>query len=230
MGWLKIVNLHSESHGGGHELPPLFLYLLSNFDSSGENIKASIVEVTGIAEWQPNNNRKIITSRPNRVIQINSEKFMIDKNEVRRFVEEAIASTDAFVVDVTVSTANDIVVEIDSPTGVDLDFCAELNRKLNEVIDREVEDYSLEVGSASLTAPFKVRGQYEKNLGNEVEVLTRDGKKFKGVLTDVGDNDFTVEVVKKVKEPGAKRPVMVAEPIAVAYDNAKQVCYVINFK
>lgn len=155
---------------------------------------------------------------------------MIDKNEVCRLVDEAIAGTDAFVVDIKVSAANDVVVELDSPTGVDLDFCAELNRKLNEIFDREGEDFSLEVGSASLTAPFKVKGQYEKNLGNEVEVLTRDGKKFKGVLTAVTDADFTVEVTRKVKEPGAKRPVMVAEPVTVPMEMAKQVTYVINFK
>ncbi|MDE6175790.1 MAG: ribosome assembly cofactor RimP [Duncaniella sp.] len=155
---------------------------------------------------------------------------MIDKNEVRRMVEEASAGTDAFVVDVTVSAANDIVVELDSATGIDLDFCADLNRELNEKLDRDAEDYSLEVGTASLTAPFKVKGQYEKNLGNEVEVLTRDGKKLKGILTDVTDSDFTIEVTRKVKEPGAKRPVMVAEPVVIPMDQAKQVCYVINFK
>lgn len=155
---------------------------------------------------------------------------MIDKNDVRRLVDAAVAGTDAFVVDITVSAANDIVVELDSPTGVDLDFCAELNRKLQEEFDSQDENYSLEVGSASLTAPFKVKGQYEKNLGNEVEVLTRDGRKLKGVLTAVGDDDFTVEVTRKVKELGAKRPVMVAEPQVIPYAEAKQVCYVINFK
>lgn len=155
---------------------------------------------------------------------------MIDKNEVRRLVDEAIAGTDAFVVDISVSAANDVVVELDSPTGVDLDFCAELNRKLNDAFDREDEDYSLEVGSASLTAPFKVKGQYEKNLGNEVEVLTRDGKKLKGVLIAVTDDDFTIEVSRKVKEPGAKRPVIVAEPMVIPMTQAKQVCYVIDFK
>lgn len=111
---------------------------------------------------------------------------MIDKNDVRKLVDAAVAGTDAFVVDITVSAANDIVVELDSPTGVDLDFCAELNRKLQEEFDSQDENYSLEVGSASLTAPFKVKGQYEKNLGNEVEVLTRDGRKLKGVLTEIG--------------------------------------------
>jgi len=155
---------------------------------------------------------------------------MIDKNEIRREVEAAIAGTDAFIVDISVSAANDIVVEIDSPTGVDLDFCADLNRKLNNCFDRDDEDYSLEVGTASLTAPFKVRGQYEKNLGNMVEVLTCDGRKLKGILTDVTDSGFTVEVSRKVREPGAKRPVMVAEPVTLSMEQAKQVCYMIDFK
>ena len=155
---------------------------------------------------------------------------MIDKSEILAELEKAIEGTDAFVVDVKVSPQNDIVVELDSPTGIDLDFCADVNRRLNEHFDRENEDYSLEVGSASLTSPFKVKGQYEKNLGNTVEVLTRDGRKLKGTLTEVGDNNFTIEVSRKVKEPGAKRPVMVAEPETIDYDNAKQVCYVIDFK
>ena len=154
---------------------------------------------------------------------------MIDKNEVRRLVEEAIAGTDAFVVDVTVSAANDIVVELDSATGIDLDFCADLNRSLNEKLDRDAEDYSLEVGTASLTAPFKVKGQYEKNLGNEVEVLTRDGKKLKGILTDVTDSDFTIEVTRKVKEPGAKRPVVKQEPVTLSSKECKYVRYDLKF-
>ncbi len=155
---------------------------------------------------------------------------MIEKQIITNLVNEAIEGTDAFVVDITVSPSNDIVVELDSPTGVDLDFCAELNRKLNDALDRDKEDYSLEVGSASLTAPFKVRGQYEKNLGNEVEVLTTDGKKLKGVLTSLADDTFTIEVARKVKEPGAKRPVMVNEPVTIPFEQAKQVNYLINFK
>lgn len=155
---------------------------------------------------------------------------MIDKQIITKLVEEAIANTDAFVVDITVSASNDIVVELDSPTGVDLDFCAEVNHRINEELDRDKEDYSLEVGTASLTAPFKVKGQYEKNLGNDVEVLTKDGKKLKGVLTEVADLTFTIEVEHKVKEPGAKRPVIVKEPMIIPYADAKRVNYLIDFK
>ncbi len=157
---------------------------------------------------------------------------MIDKQKVEALVEQAIENTDAYIVDLTVSGDNDIVVEIDSPTGVDLDFCAEVSRKLNDALDRDVEDYSLEVGSASLSAPFKVRQQYEKHLGDDVDVLTRDGRKLKGTLTAVSEDgaEFTIEVTRKVKEPGAKRPVMVAEPLTLAVADCKQVTYHFDFK
>lgn len=156
---------------------------------------------------------------------------MIDKQLLTQTVEEALANTDAFLVDVRVSPANEIVVEIDSPTGVDIDSCAELTRKIESVFDRDVEDYELEVGSAGLTAPFKVRGQYLKNIGNEVEVLTRDGRKLKGVLKEVADNgDFTVAVPTKVKAEGAKRPTLVDVDTTFAPADCKSVKYVINFK
>lgn len=155
---------------------------------------------------------------------------MIDKATVRQTVEEVIASSDLFIVDVTVSPANEIVVELDSPGVMDVDTCADIARAIEAKLDRDVEDYELEVGSAGLTAPFKVREQYLKNIGNEVEVLTRSGKKFTGVLTEVGDSTFTVEVSRKVKPEGAKRPVVVNEPETVSFDDAKQVKYVINFK
>ena len=155
---------------------------------------------------------------------------MIDKDLLRQTVEEAIQGTGLFLVDLTVSPANAIVVEVDSAKGVDIDSCAALTRAIESRFDRDVEDYELEVGSAGLTAPFKVRAQYEKNIGNEVEVLTRDGRKFSGILTEVADDAFTVAVTRKVKPEGAKRPVLVEEPERVEYTNARQVKYVINFK
>ncbi len=157
---------------------------------------------------------------------------MIDKEKVEELVNKAIENTDAYVVDITVSADNDIVVELDSETGVDLDFCTEVSRSINEALDRDVEDYSLEVGSASLSAPFKVRQQYLKHLGDEVDVLTRDGRKLKGTLTAVSDDgaEFTVDITRKVKEPGAKRPVMVTEPMTLAVADCKQVAYHFDFK
>lgn len=157
---------------------------------------------------------------------------MIDKELLTRTVAQAIDGTDIFPVDIRISPSNEIVVEIDSPEGIDIDTCAQITRKIESVFDREVEDYELEVGSAGLTAPFKVEGQYLKNLGNEVEVLTRSGEKFVGTLVEVGPGaeTFTVEVPVKVKPQGAKRPVVEMQPRQLTPAECKYVKYHINFK
>lgn len=156
---------------------------------------------------------------------------MIDKQLVREAVDRAIEGTEIFVVDVRVSPDNDIVVELDSPSGLDIDTCAEITRKLEADFDRDVENYGLEVGSAGLTAPFTVRGQYLKNIGNKVEVLTRDGRKITGTLTAVADDDtFTVATEVKVKNPGDKRPHLEEVNVALHPDDCKVVKYLIDFK
>ena len=155
---------------------------------------------------------------------------MIDKQQLTQTVEQAIEGTSIFIVDIKINPGNAIVVEIDSPESIDIDTCATITRQIEAAFDRDVEDYELEVGSTGLTAPFKVKGQYLKNIGNEVEVLTSDGRKLQGVLTAVSDNDFTIEVAKKVKEPGAKRPTLVMEPTTIEMSSTKSVKYLINFK
>lgn len=157
---------------------------------------------------------------------------MIDKDIIRTIVEEALTETDAFLVDVTVTPTNEVTVEIDSMTGVDIDTCARLTRLIEERVDRDIEDYQLEVGSAGLTAPFKVARQYEKNIGNEIEVLTRDGRKLSGVLVELNPDEtaFTMTVKEKVKEPGKKRPVIVDKPVTLNIADTKTVKYLINFK
>lgn len=157
---------------------------------------------------------------------------MIDKQIIEQIVEKTLKGTDCFLVETKVMPDNRVVVEIDSDTGVDIDLCAKITRAIEADVDRDVEDYELEVGSAGLTAPLKVKRQYEKNLGNEMEVLTRDGRKLTGVLVAVSDDGsiFTLEITRKVKEPGQKRPVLVSEPVELAVADCKYVRYSINFK
>ncbi len=155
---------------------------------------------------------------------------MIDKKLLTETVESAIEGTDLFLVDLRVEAGNSIIVELDSETGMDIDTCAVITRKIEAAFDRDVEDYELEVGSAGLTSPFKVRQQYIKNVGNEVEILTRDGRKFTATLTAVGDDDFTVEVAVKERPEGSKRPVIVMKPETLKMADCKSVKYSIKFK
>ncbi len=155
---------------------------------------------------------------------------MIDKELLTKTVEDAIAGTDLFLVDIKITPTNDITVEIDSPDGVDIDSCADITRKIENVFDRDNEDYSLEVGSVGLTSPFKVKGQYLKNIGTNIEILTRDGRKIHATLTAVGDDGFTAETPVKIKEPGAKKATTVMQPETFRFDDCKSVRYEIKFK
>ena len=146
-------------------------------------------------------------------------------------VVEACLGDDLFLVDVAISADNHIVVEIDSYEGsVSIDNCVAITRAVEQAFDRDKEDYELEVGSAGLTSPLKVKAQYVKNIGNDVEVLTTQGAKLKGVLSEVGDDTFTIKVAKKVKPEGAKRPVIVEEDVTIKYSETKYTKYLIQFK
>jgi len=155
---------------------------------------------------------------------------MIDKDLLTKTVEDSIAGTDMFIVDIRVMPGNSIVVELDSETSIDIDTCAAITRKIEQVFDRDVEDYDLEVGSAGLTADFKVRQQYLKNVGNDVEILTRDGRKLTATLKDVGTDDFTISYLVKERPEGAKRPVLVEKQETLRMDGCKYVRYALSFK
>lgn len=135
-----------------------------------------------------------------------------------------------FLVDVAVRPGNIIVVEIDSDENIGIDDCVTLSRKIESQLDRETEDFELEVGSAGITSPFKVLRQYCKNIGKDVEVLTKDGRKIVGVLKSCNDEGFVLMVTKKVKPEGAKKKIEVQEEIPFAYGDVKYTKYQINFK
>lgn len=145
-------------------------------------------------------------------------------------MESQLEGTGYFLVEVSVSANNEIVVEVDSTEGVDIDYCCALSRAIEAAFSRDEEDYSLEVGSAGLTAPFKVLGQYLKNVGNKVEVLTTDGRKLKGMLDDADPSGFTLGIETKVKEPGMKRPELRTVQERFTFEQAKRVNVLLDFK
>ena len=161
---------------------------------------------------------------------IRNEIFMIDKNVVRNLVEEWLQDKEYFLVDVEISPDDRIVVEIDHADGVWIEDCVELSRYIEDRLDRDEEDYELEVGSAGLGQPFKVPQQYVNFIGKNVEVLDSDGKKDKGVLKSVDGNDFTVTVAEKVKQEGKKRPVLTDVDHTYQMDKVKYTKYLISFK
>lgn len=155
---------------------------------------------------------------------------MIEKSLVREIVEAYIKGKDWFLVDVEVNNNNRIVVEIDSDAGINVDDCIALTRYIESKLDRDEEDYELEVGSAGIGKPFKINRQYRKNIGNEVEVLLRGGEKYSGVIKEVTDDSFTLTIEKQVKPEGAKRKITVEEDLVFPYQEVKYTKNIIRFK
>ncbi|MFS2556864.1 ribosome assembly cofactor RimP [Bacteroides thetaiotaomicron] len=155
---------------------------------------------------------------------------MIEKKTVCQIVEEWLEGKDYFLVEVTVSPDDKIVVEIDHAEGVWIEDCVEFSRFIESKLNREEEDYELEVGSAGIGQPFKVLQQYYIHIGQEVEVVTRDGRKLAGILKDADEEKFTVGVQKKVKLEGSKRPKLIEEDETFTYEQIKYTKYLISFK
>ena len=161
---------------------------------------------------------------------------MISKLELQNWINEYLQGTEYELITLNVSAGNDILIEVDRLAGVDLDFCAELNRFLVDKLGDE--DYSLEVGSVSLTDPFKTKMQYEKNLGHDVMVCpgeagkTPDGKGNKilrGQLVSVDEDTFSVDIEEKVAVEGKKRKETQIVTHTWRYSEPKYVKYDLKF-
>ena len=162
---------------------------------------------------------------------------MLDKQQLQNWIEEYLKDTEYELITLNVSAGNDILVEVDRLAGVDVDFCAELNRYLVEKLEAYLQllpegkrdlDYSLEVGSVSLTDPFKTKMQYEKNLGHDVEVMV-EGKKLRGQLVSVDAETFSVDIEEKVAVEDKKRKQTQIVTRTWRYDEPKYVKYDLKF-
>ena len=118
---------------------------------------------------------------------------MINSETITELIEQHVKGSDVFVVEVTVKAGNSIRVHVDRPEGISIDECVQISRFLNENLDRDVEDYSLEVSSPGLGGPLRVKQQYEKNLGHPIDVLFSDGIRTTGKLQSVSDKGFVIK-------------------------------------
>ena len=148
---------------------------------------------------------------------------MIDKTELEKVLKGALEGTNMYLVTLKVSKDNVIDVALDSDEDITIDDCIAVNDAVLAAFDRdEGEDYELTVGSYGITSPLLLPRQYRKNIGYEVEVLTGDGRKLKGVIADADDEGFTLTTTVKRKLEGKKRPELVEEQERFNYSDIKQ--------
>ncbi len=125
--------------------------------------------------------------------------------EIKALATTLLESRDLFLVDLKISKDNIIELYIDSLRGVNIQTCIEISREIEAQLDREAEDFELTVSSAGIGYPFKVEGQYRKNLNKTVEVKLQDHSKLTGLLKAYDAESITLEYEEKRTVEGKKK-------------------------
>jgi ribosome maturation factor RimP len=154
---------------------------------------------------------------------------MISKEKVESLIADKIASGDYFIVSLDISTSNKIKLIVDSMNGITIKECVAFSRAIEHNLDREVEDFELEVSSPGLSTPLKVKQQYVKNIGRDLNILTNDNKKIKGLLKQVGENDIIIEEEQKTKVEGQKKKIITKVDQTIAIDNINKALVILKF-
>lgn len=154
---------------------------------------------------------------------------MISTNLVRELAENKLRENDSFLVDVTISAMNKIRVTIDNFRGVSIQECVGVSRFIENQLDREAEDFELEVSSPGLDQPFKVIKQYQKYIGKEVEIVLNNGQKTEGKLIAANEKEIELEQSGKEKVEGKKGKQLVIKSQVLPFDKIKETKIIIKF-
>lgn len=158
---------------------------------------------------------------------------MISKERVRELVEERINELDngLFIVAISVSSANDISVELDKHDGgVSVQDCVSVSRNVEHNLDREQQDFSLNVSSAGLDKGLRVFDQYKKNVGRKVKLKLVEGGTLEGELIEAKEDGITIQTTRKERIEGKKKKEVIIEDKKIPMQQIKEAKIVISFK
>lgn len=154
---------------------------------------------------------------------------MIKKQTIIDLVDEHFQGTDKFLVDVKVLAGNKIEVYVDAPNHILIADCVALSRHIEGSLDREKEDFELQVSSPGATESFKVLPQYKKYIGSKVRAVTKEGAKHEGILMSADENEFVIEETRREKKTVGKGNQTVVENITLSYNQTKETKSVLPF-
>ena len=148
---------------------------------------------------------------------------MIHKERIIELINEKINGTHLFLIDVKVLPGNKIEVYVDGDNGLGINDCVYLSRHIEKSLDREVEDFSLEVSSPGATQPLKLSRQYIKHVGRDFELKLNDGTTVNGTLTEIGTNgELTLETTTREPKPIGKGKTNVTRTHNIQLQNIKE--------
>ena len=154
---------------------------------------------------------------------------MITADSIKKLAEEKLAEGSNFIVDISVKPGNKIIVLLDNDKGVSIADCVAMSRYIEFNLDREKDDFELNVMSPGLTEPFKILRQYQKNVGKYVDVVTKENKKITGKLLKATEEGIILETKSREKIEGKKGKQELINNINLTFNQIKETKVVILF-
>lgn len=155
---------------------------------------------------------------------------MLKESTIRTLIDNGLEErNDLFLIDLKLLPDNKINVIIDGDKGVSVQDCMYISRAIEHNLDREEEDFSLEVTSAGATSPLKEKRQYKKNIGRTLQVKSNENIKIEAKLTEADDEFISLEWKTKEPKPVGKGKITVNKQAKIAYNDILEAKVIIKF-
>jgi len=155
---------------------------------------------------------------------------MLKESTVQKLIDDGLEErNDLFLIDLKIAPDNKISVIIDGDKGVTVEDCMFISRAIEHNLDREEEDFSLEVTSAGAASPLSGKRQFKKNIGRTLQVKSKEQKKIEATLTEVDDEHIILEWKAREPKPVGKGKITVEMQTKIAYDDILEAKVIIKF-
>ena len=154
---------------------------------------------------------------------------MISEATIKAIIDQKLAGTSMFLVDVKVKPANKIEVFVDSPSHILVEDCVSISKHIEAGLNRDVEDFELTVSSPGIDQGFKVLNQYLKYLGKEVSALKKDGIKIIGKLIAANEDEIQIETKKTERGEKGKGKQTIIENVTIQLNQIKETKLILPF-
>lgn len=149
--------------------------------------------------------------------------------KIKSVIIPILESQNLFLVDLKISKDNVIEIFVDAMQGVNIQTCIQVSREIEARFDREEEDFELTVSSAGIGYPFKVDGQYQKNIGRTVEIKFKNNTKLQGILKAFDEKSVCIEYEEKKAMEGSKKKQVVKTEKTLEREEIKEIKDVVTF-
>lgn len=155
---------------------------------------------------------------------------MTFKNKVQELLDVALAERpELFLVDLSINDANKISINLDGDQGVNLQDCIDISRSIENNLDREEQDFSLEVASAGVSSPLKFVRQYKKNIGRTLRVKTSSSDDLEAKLVAADEEKISLEWQAREPKKIGKGKETVQKKVDILYENIKEAIVIVSF-